>query len=128
MRNIQAYFRTENDAEDARVRLIPYRAIQVEVGRLSEGLDRSVPLIVPFGMDGSLSGVGSPNVPAGGPALGTAAYTAFRPLETAGLDDEDGDLDRGALTYTLSAKVDPADYEEVIRVLRENRGHVVKFD
>lgn len=133
-RPIQAYFHTENEAEDVRIKLQTYRVEQVEIGELDEAPDRDTPLL-------PVAVAGAGTVPAGvgyagseaGPIAATGAaaagaYLGFRTLDEAGHDkDGDGSDDR-ELRYALSARVAEEQYDEVVEMIRRHQGHVAKPD
>ncbi|NOV02040.1 hypothetical protein [Paenibacillus planticolens] len=119
-RMIQAYFHTENQAEDARVLLLKYDPRQLEVGRLPESYGGSGRLLLPI-MEGGgfLSEVNANNKFGIIDVLPTAAPVS------AG-DTNDGDVH--ALHYVLSAKVADADYSGAVELIRRNHGHLEEFD
>ncbi|AFC33142.1 hypothetical protein PM3016_6517 [Paenibacillus mucilaginosus 3016] len=127
---IEAYFHTENDAEDVRIKLQAYPVDSIEVGELAEPLDRGVPLLLPFALAGGttgtatgagyLGGVGAVNT--GADAAG--AYVGLRTADDA-LHDRDGDgRDDRELRYVLTANIGSEAYEEVVDLLRRSGAHV----
>ncbi|UKS30822.1 hypothetical protein LOZ80_18530 [Paenibacillus sp. HWE-109] len=117
---IQAYFHTENQAEDAKVLLLKYNPDKLEVGRLPEGYTGNGRVLLPL-VDGV--GTGTAVNPTNGvgvvgvmPVVG--ALDSERYLE----EDED------SLQYVLSAKVNDADYLGAVDLLRRNHAHLEKFD
>lgn len=157
-KQIQAYFKTEDDAETAKTKLIGTRTEHLEVSRLATGIDndRRVLLpIAPANMVGNMNTGGA--VGAGGvPGI---AYTA----PVVPLADDENDIyrqsedtppeervtprdtnndeplfgvadatpspdDFGDLDYVLSCKVDDANYEDVVNKLRTSGGYVEIFD
>lgn len=154
-KQIQAYFRTEDEAEGARASLQAYRTEHLEVGALDETLGREtrvlIPL-VPYNNTGSVStgGTAGAAIPAAG-AYGENILpdakndvvnygAAQRDLneDRSGTTNHDGGLlratdvyingDHDELRYVLSAKVNDADYDEIIYKLRSNRAYVAQLD
>lgn len=137
---IQAYFRTEDDAEGARTSLLAYNTEQLEVGALQEGISSRTNLLVPLvpwttntGGGGSSATTG---VFGGGPVMGvaplrdtspTGAATDQEPATADAVDDLMGN-DNDELRYVLSAKVQDEDYEEIVQKLRENHAYVERLD
>ncbi|WP_269869325.1 hypothetical protein [Paenibacillus caseinilyticus] len=127
---IQAYFHTENDAEDVRIKLQAYPVQSIEVGELPDPLDRETPLLLPFALAGGtagtttgagyVGGVGAVNT--GADAAG--AFVGLRAADDA-LHDRDGDgRDDRALRYVLTAHIGEEAYEEVVDLLRRSGAHV----
>ncbi|WP_431087335.1 hypothetical protein [Paenibacillus sp. 8b26] len=153
-KQIQAYFRTEDEAEGARASLQVYRTEHLEVGALDDALGRDtrvlIPL-VPYNNTGaaSMSGAAGAAIPAAGvygeniiPEVenGEAGRgPARRDLneDRSGTTDHDTGLlhatdvyingDQDELRYVLSAKVNDADYDEVVHKLRSNRGYIAQL-
>ncbi len=132
---IQAYFHTENEAEDVRIKLQTYRVERVEIGELDEGPDRDTPLLFPIAVAGAgiipadVGYAGSeagPIAATGAAAAGT--YFGFRTLDEAGHDKDGDGVDDRELRYALSAKVAEEQYGEIVDLIRRHRGHVVKLD
>lgn len=131
-KQVQAYFHTENEAEDVRIKLQAYPVDHIEVGALPEALDRGTPLLFPFAaaagtaagpVGGYVAGATGTGATAGD-ASAAGAYIGFRSLD-ADLHDHDGDgVDDRVLQYSLSAQVRDEDYEEVVHLIRRNGGHV----
>ncbi|MFB6364207.1 hypothetical protein ACFCP7_09105 [Paenibacillus elgii] len=132
---IQAYFHTENDAEDVRIKLQTYRVEQVEIGELDEAADRDTPLLFPIAIAGAGTipvGVGYAGSEAGPIAATGAAvagdYLGFRTLDEAGHDQDGDGVDDRKLRYVLSTKVAEEQYDEIVDLIRYHRGHVAKLD
>ncbi|WP_068774709.1 hypothetical protein [Paenibacillus sp. FJAT-26967] len=135
-KHIQAYFRTENDAEDVRIRLQTYQAEQIEVGE-TEGLDRQTGILAPFGYAGTSGNIAVPGTPVG-TSSGPAGFAAVNNGEAEhdpdkivrGQNDSlfGGDDDYENLRYVLSAKVPENDYQEIVELIRNNNGYVEKMD
>ncbi|MGF9698384.1 MULTISPECIES: hypothetical protein [Paenibacillus] len=146
-KHIQAYFRTEDEAEGARTSLQTFRTEHLEVGQLDSAIGRDRRIMVPLvpyntaggaGTNGSM-GVGTaPGVPASEnvvPVVSNVDRNADRgPRDNA---NEDGDLldaadvssdDYDDLHYVLSAKVQDADYDEIVHKLRSNNAYVEELN
>ncbi|MBP1962201.1 hypothetical protein [Paenibacillus aceris] len=119
-RMIQAYFHTENQAEDARVLLLKYDPEMLEVGRLSEGYGGSGRLLLPFMEGGGLISEANMNNKFG--------FVDVLPTAAPVSSDDVNDGDVHALHYVLSAKVADADYAGAIDLIRRNHGHLEEFD
>ena len=144
-RKLQAYFLTENDAEDVRIRLQGYGVRHLEVGKLDSPYS-GVPLLFPiFGVAGNNgTGIGNGSVTGTGTNAGAGAVAAgVAGMEGRGIfgladdaddhndhihEDSHGHVDYGDLHYTLTADVVPEDYDRVVDLIRRNNGHVEVFD
>lgn len=142
-KQLQAYFRTEDEAEGARTTLLTYKTEHLEVSPLQEPVNRGVNIMVPL-MPWHGSGTGSA-VPssgtiggAGAPAaiVGTRAVADGERGEDEPAPDQDdwvdatdlSDVDWNELRYVLTAKVGDADYEDIVRKLRASNAFVERFD
>lgn len=136
---IQAYFRTEDDAEGARTSLLAYKTEQLEVGALQEGLSSRAHLlvpIVPWTTNGDGGSAGTNGFFGGGPVVGVRPPRDTLPNDaaadhepvTADAADELTDSDYDGLRYVLSAQVQDEDYEEIVQKLRENHAYVERMD
>lgn len=148
-RRIQAYFRTEDEAEGAKTALIPYGLSDSEVSALTDPLDENgrgtrnilLPLI-PYNNSGMTSGTF-------GVAGATGSLTGGAPIVPAinvddKADDPDarsaGDVRDGAeplignnndnddLHYVMDVKVEDANFNEVVEALRSKHAYVEVFD
>ncbi|NOU86576.1 hypothetical protein GC102_12445 [Paenibacillus sp. LMG 31460] len=119
-RMIQAYFHTENQAEDAKVLLLKYSPEILEVGRLPDGFNGTGRVLLPF-VDGVGTG-GETNLNNGVGIVGLMPTVETHSSEAYRDEDED------ALHYVLSAKVSDADYPAVVDLLRRNHAHMEKID
>lgn len=138
---IQAYFKTEDDAEGARSSLLPMNLIHLEVGRLDDnsGINSNNVLhpILPLGGTVMTGG----NVMSAG--LSTTSTIGVIPVEARNIEgahetDESAEVDSvvgsgptldddyGSLEYVLSAKVKDSDYEEIVHNLRSQGAYVEK--
>lgn len=149
---IQAYFRTEDEAEGARTSLLAYRAENLEVGKLESALGRDtrvlIPL-VPYNTAGSMNTGGVAGVagaPGGANHIVPTVEDADKSLsqenlnEDRGVDSTQSDsiLDTtdvytngdyyDKLHYVLSAKVADADYDEIVNKLRSNYAYIAQLD
>ncbi|WP_281885033.1 hypothetical protein [Paenibacillus sp. YYML68] len=126
-KHLQAYFHTENEAEDVRILLQTYAVEQIEVGQLqsTSGDDAN---FMPYSPS-----LGSANVAVGVPALGAGNNTngapGFMPVFF-NLDDEVGEDGGGfrGFSYVLSALVEDRDFEKVVDVVHSNGGRVLKLE
>ncbi|WP_138495691.1 hypothetical protein [Paenibacillus pinistramenti] len=150
-RHIQAYFRTEDEAESARSHLVGYRMDNLEVGRLEEGIGRDRDILIPIVPIGNTSGMYTGGAMTTGGAAG--AYTtqgavpvvdpnaeesvAERDIREDKPEDNapgfgayetltDGDYDD--LNYVLSARVDDQSYDEIVQKLRSEGAYVERLD
>lgn len=144
MKQIQAYTRTENEAESLRTQLVTVDATNIEVGELEASVDGKALLFAPIAtnnLNGSTytGGVGSfapagiifarddDNIAASAPpaADSIGEEADFSPAQvsisepTAAPDD---------LRYVVAAKVEQSHYDEAVRLIRENGGYVEKLD
>ncbi|WP_422660204.1 hypothetical protein ACK8P5_06815 [Paenibacillus sp. EC2-1] len=143
-KQIQAYFRTESEAEGARTTLQTYKVDQLEVGQLQDAIGKSANIIVPL-VPWNVSGVGG-TAPGSGPVggapvspgaiVGTNALPGTERSEDLPAPEHDNWVDNTELTdsdyddlkYVLSAKVNDADYDEVVQVLRKNQAFIERFE
>ncbi|WP_223069229.1 hypothetical protein [Paenibacillus caui] len=154
-RHIQAYFRTEDDAEGAKIRLAAYPLEHLEAGRLEEGMGRNRNILIPILPFGTITGMYAGGVSTLGsiPAVFAAHSTASvadagetgaqRDIrEDRPEDDNDtwgtvplaqdtfGGDGSGYedLKYVLSAKVKDVHFEEVVNKLRSEGAFVEILD
>lgn len=152
-KHIQAYFRSEDDAEGARTSLLTFETEQVEVGALDTSIGRNGNLLVPFmPINGGVSNGGGTAGVAGLPS--TASAQGVIPVvskrdsvnEEGTVRDElpdrreDGvidpvlnvasysDEDYSNLKYVLSLKAKDEDYEMIIHKLRGMGAFVERLD
>lgn len=117
-RMIQAYFRTESQAEDAKVLLLKYDPEMLEVGRLPDGYNGTGRVLLPF-----VDGVGTGGVTNLNNGLGIVGV-----MPTVETHSSEVFRDEDALLYVLSAKVRDADYLAAVDLLRRNHAHMEKID
>lgn len=150
-KHIQAYFKSEDQAEGARTSLLSFETEQVEVGRLEQSIGRDANILVPFvpvsnsAAGGTYGAVGYP-----GAAGGQGFVPVVMPNSTiadGGGDHEEamarkerdetdpvmdlndfGDEDYDSLQYVLSLKVRDQDYDAVVHKLRSQGAFVAKLD
>ncbi|TXK83718.1 hypothetical protein [Paenibacillus sp. N3.4] len=128
---IQAYFHTENEAEDARISLLKYDPELLEVGSLEAGYSGEGRLLIPLiAGAGSVGGSGINN---GVGIVGSYGAVASLlgddvSIHDPAYTDEFKEEDLKDLHYVLSAKVKEADYSEAVSLLRHNHGHLEKLD
>ncbi|GAB6929399.1 hypothetical protein JCM10914A_33820 [Paenibacillus sp. JCM 10914] len=152
-KQIQAYFRTEDDAEGARTTLLTYNTEHLEVGRLENRIRSGGNILVPIvpwtnsGTAGSTAGattIGAPGGVVGAPGLIVGATNRERDIaEDRAVDGDDAqdaetttgwreadvtDSDYGDLSYALSVKVRDEDYENIVHELRANNAYVERFE
>lgn len=146
-RHIQAYFRSEDEAEGARTSLITFDTESLEVGqlhdRVSAGNNVLVP-IIPLGGSGTLDGGGTSGSNVNGMTTtggvigveGTRGNISTDSRNDGGLVDTfevtgDGiytNEDYNNLEYVMSLKVQDRDYEEIVQKLRQQGAFVEQFD
>ncbi|SEK70350.1 hypothetical protein [Paenibacillus sp. OK003] len=146
-KHIQAYFRTEDEAEGARTSLQTFRTEHLEVGQLDSAVGRDKRIMVPLVPYNTAGGVGTNRAMGVGAAPGVPASENVIPV-VSNVDrdtergsrqnvNEDGDLldaadvssgDYDDLRYVLSAKVRDEDYEEIIHKLRSNQAYVEELN
>ncbi|MFB1049794.1 hypothetical protein [Paraliobacillus sp. JSM ZJ581] len=107
-RRLQAYFRTENDAEDVRAKLNKLNVKNVQVDTLGTDYDSTftAPLIARIGT--------TPN---------TAGMPAY-PFKV--MDDETLDNSNQGRNVSLECEVHEEDFNEALKTLHENDGYVDK--
>ncbi|WP_366293838.1 hypothetical protein [Paenibacillus sp. AN1007] len=146
-KHIQAYFRTEDEAEGARTSLQAFRTEQLEVGQLDAAIGRDTKVMVPLVPYNTAGGVGTNGAMGVGAAPGVPASENVIPVVTdvdrnAERDprnrvNEDGDMldaadvtsaDYDDLHYVLSAKVSDEDYDAIVHKLRSNHAYVEELD
>ncbi|ULL16237.1 hypothetical protein DVH26_18365 [Paenibacillus sp. H1-7] len=127
-RSIQAYFHTENETEDVRIKLQKYNIDQLEIGALPEPLHKKVPLLIPLASaSGEETGTAGGSYAGGSlPSSGSAAgaFVGFRSIDQLEHDSNHDGVDDRELLYSLSLKVSELDYNEAVKVIRSNGGHV----
>ncbi|MCZ8512513.1 hypothetical protein O9H85_08800 [Paenibacillus filicis] len=130
---IQAYFYTENEAEDVRIKLQAYPVERIEIGVLPDTLDRDTPLLYPFAIAGAepsgvyvagASGTGA----ASGDASTAGAFFGLRFLDAEANDQSGDGVEDRTLRYSLSVTVREEDYDEAVHLIRRNQGHVAAGD
>lgn len=148
-KQIQAYFKSENDAESAKTALLTYKTENLEVSSLEGTLGRSNNILVPLvpiggGSGGSQTGgaqgaVGTPGPLYDGnviPIVESDEAAKNRDDRHARTDHDRGLLDSGEvelndyndLRYVLVAKVTNEHYEEIVTKLRNVGAYVERFD
>lgn len=132
---IQAYFRTEDDAESARTKLLTFETQGLEVGEMLDAMDGNRRFLFPFAAVaspgyGSTTGMGSGVTG----ERGLGAVAAFTNLDDERNEHEIYDeeeveeLPVEDFRYVLSAEVKEEEYRDIIRIIRQNRGAVEVFD
>ncbi|MBY9079615.1 hypothetical protein KIH86_08625 [Paenibacillus sp. HN-1] len=142
-KRIQAYFRTEDDAEGAKTALIGYKADGLDVWALTDPLGNDRNLLVPLLPVNNLGGISTGTAPASYGAA-PAAYPAV--VAAAGGEAVDGtsrnnnsgigdgrtqaydDADLGDLRYVMEIKASDDDFDAVVHTLRSKNGYVEVFE
>ena len=121
---IQAYFHTENEAEDVRILLQAFAADVIEVGAVEGEHTEGLRFIVPLAAGAGSNGVG------GGFNSSAAAAFAARSDTTPSTGDleKENYLDAKHLRYVLSTQVRDDDYDAAIALIHRNNGHVQRLD
>lgn len=147
-RQLQAYFRTEDEAEGAKTRLLTYSTEQLEVGELQEPVQNRGRILVPLvpwnnsgsgGATTGVNGLGAPGGIVGAPGVVVGSRDTSHGLDSGGPENSDAPHDRwreadiadgdyGDLHYTLTVKVKDEDYEQIVHDLRAHNGYVESFD
>lgn len=150
-KHIQAYFRTEDEAESARTRLVGYRMDNLEIGRLEENIGRDRDILIPIVPIGNSTGMYAGGAMTAGGATGPYTTQGAVPLNNPDTEDsvaerdirEDkpvnndqdfgtydsiADADYDDLNYVLSARVDDQSYEEIVQKLRSEGAYVEHLD
>ncbi|KWX76899.1 hypothetical protein [Paenibacillus jilunlii] len=143
---IQAYFRTESEAEGAKTALIPYGVEGIEVSELTDPLDkgdhRSRNILLPFvpynnsAMTGGAYGVAGATGTVSGAAivpgigvdndLGDNTDTSHAGDVRSATDVDDRDL--SDVNYVMDLRVPEAKRNEVVEVLRGKQAFVEIFE
>lgn len=130
---IQAYFKTENDAEKVRIQLQKLDTESIEIGELEDPIQSSE-LFAPFailptsGTTGT-GGGGLTNESAGVGGNAFGPYIGFQELGRS-IDDHDDpgeapeSLDECRMV--LSVRVEDEDYREAMHIIAQNEGLVYK--
>ncbi|WP_025692652.1 hypothetical protein [Paenibacillus zanthoxyli] len=140
-RRIQAYFRTEDEAEGAKTALLSFDADGLDVWALTDPLGQDRRLLVPLMPANNLAGSGSTfaafgAAPAAVPVAAGDANEDSAPVngnDHLGRDDlradrmyADGDLD--SLHFVMEIKVSDEDFNGVVHTLRSKNAFVEIFD
>lgn len=151
-KHIQAYFKSEDQAEGARTSLLTFEMEQVEIGSLDRSIGRSQNVLVPLvPMNSAATNTGGAYGTAGIPG----AVTGQSVMPPAMIQDRDEQIRNGErvddgherlqsepvvdvtdvddkefneLKYVLSAKVSDADYEDIVHKLRTHGAFVEHLD
>ncbi|MNJ45806.1 hypothetical protein [Paenibacillus bouchesdurhonensis] len=150
-KHIQAYFRSEDQAEGARTSLLSFETEQVEVGRLEQSIGGDSGILVPFvpvnnsATGGTYGAVGYPGAAGGqgiipvvgpdGPITGEDENeeqienrrNRYESDSVVDLNDF-GDEDYDSLKYVLSVKVQDKDYDAAVHKLRSQGAYVAQLD
>ncbi|MCM3701570.1 hypothetical protein [Paenibacillus macerans] len=147
-KHIQAYFRTEDQVEGARISLLPYAPSQVEAGHVDDRLGEDDKLLVQLlpVPSGSMNSGGTVGLPLPGTLRGSqSALPAFafgdrgagdtlngehseavsgeREMDPARDVIDTGDEPEG-WKYVLSAAVEDEDYDKIVQKLRAHGAYI----
>ncbi|AIQ14043.1 hypothetical protein [Paenibacillus durus] len=140
-RRIQAYFRTEDEAEGAKTALLSFDADGLDVWALTDPLKTDNRLLLPLVPTNNLAGGGSTfgafgAAPAAVSVIAGDVDEGRAPLsgdDSLGTDDlradrmyADGDLE--GLHYVMEIKVTDEDFNGVVHTLRSKNAFVEIFD
>ncbi|SHM71386.1 hypothetical protein [Gracilibacillus kekensis] len=110
---IQAFFKEEDDAETVKADLNKLKSNNIRVDKLPEA-DRTI-LLTPL----TYAGNGTTNAGGGAGAGIIGAFT--RDNEGAGIN-----TDNSPREYTVECEVEESDYQEALKIIMENDGHMDK--
>ncbi|MGF7045937.1 hypothetical protein J2T13_000399 [Paenibacillus sp. DS2015] len=145
-KHIQAYFKTENQAESSKTTLFTYKTEQLEVSKLENAIGKSNNVLFPLVATGNMNGdsvgmVGTPGAVTSGNVIPVIERNDVTDTKSDLAEDENPDrqgslLDAGDvstndyndLRYVLVAKVEDLDYNEIVQKLRQNGAYVEKLD
>ncbi|MFD2613857.1 hypothetical protein [Paenibacillus gansuensis] len=131
-KQIQAYFRNENDAVDVRSKLNKYNATAVETSELPEAINgddsRFLFPVVAAAAPGHTTGIGNLVAPAGVPGVAAGTVGTLGILDVSGQNTFGIDDNAHKLTHTITAEVAEEDYEDVVNTIRQNHGYVENFE
>ncbi|BCG60463.1 hypothetical protein [Paenibacillus sp. URB8-2] len=140
-KRIQAYFRTEDEAEGAKTALLSFDVEGLDVGALTDPLGEDRRLLLPLMPPNNLAGSGSTfaafgAAPAAVPVVTVDNNAGRAPLsgdDSLGTDDlradrmySGGDLDH--LHYVMEIKASDEDFNAVVHTLRSKNAYVEIFD
>lgn len=108
-RSLQAFFVTEDDAEDARATLNKLKTNDVMIDHLPEGTGGMT--VVPLAYSGNST-----------QGLGTGNGGIIAPISSTGQTQDH----QSRCSYMLDFKVDEADFQEALRIVMEKDGRVPK--
>ncbi|GAC40948.1 hypothetical protein [Paenibacillus popilliae] len=132
MKRIQAYTRTEDEAETLRTQLVAAGATNIEVGERGGPLASKQMLFAPF-LTGNANGSAySGGVSAVGPGGLVTTRDSGQEAPATDLTNNEGGADiasserveaPGGLRYVVAAKADEAVYDDVVRMIHLNGGY-----
>ncbi|RUT43316.1 hypothetical protein EJP82_20400 [Paenibacillus anaericanus] len=142
-KHIQAYFKSEDDAEGARSSLLPLGLEQLEVGHLDQAMGRTSNLQVPLS-PANTGSMATGNVVATGGYSGSTPSLGIIPIVSSNVADGEverpdealdavvgfeniGDVDSD-LQYVLNAKVKDSEYDDVVQKLRSQGAYVAQLN
>ncbi|MBC8079577.1 MAG: hypothetical protein H7X86_04485 [Gorillibacterium sp.] len=139
-KHIQAYFQTEDDAFAVNTKLQGYGLEQLEVSKVPENIGGDRNILVPLGAGLSPGSASVSGGTGGGPGgAGISGGGGTGPIVGGGVipaapssNERDSrklyDGDRNHFQYVLSAKVKDELHDEVIDMIRNNKGYVEVFE
>lgn len=155
-KKIQAYFKTENEAQDVQIRLHTYNVKKLEMGEISDNVGDGIPLIIPYVAGTSTTTPAGTGAFASGDSVSAAdsgvigPFIALDQIRHEGNpeiardrerqrfnekeNDDRGRLDdfyigdRRELRYIVSGEVKDSEYEDVVSIIRHNGGHIEVMD
>lgn len=136
MKRIQAYTRTEDEAETLRTLLVAAGAMNIEVGEREGPLASKQMLFAPFVTGNANGSAYSGGVSAAGPGglvtTRDSGQEAITTTPVTKLTDSEGEADitsseraeaPGGLHYVVAAKANEAVYDDAVRMIRLNGGY-----
>ncbi|AJS57547.1 hypothetical protein [Paenibacillus sp. IHBB 10380] len=147
-KHIQAYFKTENQAEISKTTLLTYKTEHLEVSKLTNAIGRRSNVLIPLVANDPSGNVFTGNVVGVGSTMGSVTPGNVVPIversDTANsnVPDEENTDEQGALLesgdvtmddyddlrYVLVAKVEDIHYHEIVQKLRQNGAHIESLD
>ncbi|SFL73215.1 hypothetical protein [Salibacterium qingdaonense] len=109
--SMQAYFFTENDAEDVRMKLQKLKVQQVKVDEIPGDTDYNLLIPLQSGSTGS-----------GGRSIIPGAV----PFKEGGDEETDPSSVSGKLNYIVEFEVDDSEVEDALALIQENNGYMDK--
>ncbi|WP_077624568.1 hypothetical protein [Sediminibacillus massiliensis] len=105
--HVEAYYKSENDAESARAKLNTLNTNQILIEEIPDGTDTK--LLVPFMGSGDMAASTTTGVP---------------PVAPTQMDNKKKEADPKSLTHLIHFEVEEEDYEKALNVLRETGSYI----